>query len=284
MPRMRACSPLVALLSLLAAASPAGAQQLRPEELAARVGIDQRLGVTLPGDLELLDENGASVALGELVNKRPVVLALVYYECPMLCGLVLDGLLSNLKLLELEPGTDFDIVTVSIDPEETPAAAIAKKAELTGKYGFQSAGLNSGWHALTGSAESIERLAETVGFRYVYDPATDEYAHGAAIMVVTPERVVSRYFYGIEYPPQDLRLGLVEASANQIGTLADQLFLLCYRYDATTGKYTFAIWAAIRIAGMATFAALAGFIVLSLRRERTELGAATPVGGGHEPS
>jgi len=268
------------LVLLLPVASMVRAQDLTRQDLAARVGIDQRLGAVIPAQLQFVDDHGVAVQLGELMEQRPTVLALVYYECPMLCGLVLDGLLSNLKLLRLEVGSDFDIVTVSIDPGETATTAAAKKAELMAKYGFQSAGLEAGWHALTGSQDAIDRLAETVGFRYLYDVGTDEYAHGAAIMIVTPERSVARYFYGIEYPPLDVRLGLVEAASNRIGTLADQLFLLCYRYDAATGKYDFAIWSAIRLAGGLTLLLLGGFIAWSLRRERGSLHT-TAAGGGH---
>jgi len=258
-----------------AVAAPSGS-----DALLKRVNVEQKLNEKLPLDLKFRDETGTPVQLGAYFGRKPVILAMVYYECPMLCGLVLDGLLSNLKLLRLEVGSDFDIVTVSIDPGETATTAAAKKAELMAKYGFQSAGLEAGWHALTGSQDAIDRLAETVGFRYLYDVGTDEYAHGAAIMIVTPERSVARYFYGIEYPPLDVRLGLVEAASNRIGTLADQLFLLCYRYDAATGKYDFAIWSAIRLAGGLTLLLLGGFIAWSLRRERGSLHT-TAAGGGH---
>ena len=277
----RGAAVLAAAAAVAATVAPAAAaQELEPEQLAQRVGIDQRLGAELPLRLPFVDETGAAVTLGEVIGERPAVLALVYYHCPMLCGLVLDGLTANLDRLGLAVGTDFDIVTVSIDPQETPAAAAAKKGEYVARYGFQVGSLERGWHALTGPPESIERLARTVGFRYVYDEASNEFAHGAAILVVTPEGTVSRYFYGVEYPPRDLRLALVEASQNRIGSLVDQVFLLCYRYDPALGRYTFAVWTALRVAGVLTLLALGGFIAVSLRRERRT--AAAP-GGCDEP-
>jgi protein SCO1/2 len=257
-----------AIALMLVLAAPAFAQNLDPLELAARVGIDQNLGQALPLDLEFVDETGAAVTLGDYFTDRPVILSLVYYECPMLCGVSMEGLISNLRILGLDPGRDFQIVTVSIDPTETPDIAAGKKIDYLARLGRSDQAIADGWHTLTGNQEAIDTLARTVGFRYVYDERSDEYAHGAAIMVATPDGQLSRYYYGIEYPARDLRLGLVEAAGGAIGTVVDQVKLLCYRYDPVTGKYGFAIWTALRTAGVLTVLALFGFIALSLRRER----------------
>lgn len=276
------------LATLLASAPPAHGQNqsLTAAELDARVGIDQELGAVLPSDLELVDSRGESLRMGELLGERPVVLALVYYECPMLCRLVMDGMFTALRPLDLELGRDFDIVTVSIDPGETPEMAAAKRAEYLEEYDGDAEAAARGLHTLTADQETIERLAQTVGFRYVYDPVADQYAHGAAIMVVTPEGEVSRYFYGVEYSSRDLRLGLVEAADGGIGSVADQVLLLCYQYDPTTGKYGFMVWTAIRIGGALTVLAILGFVTVALLRERRDRGGrseavAASTGGTH---
>jgi protein SCO1/2 len=236
-----------------------------PEALKG-VGIEQRLNELLPLDAEFTDEHGSRVNLGEYFGEKPVILALVYYECPMLCTLELNGLLRALRVVPLELGTDFDVVTVSFDPGETPDLAMGKKSEYASQYGRE--GSEQGWHFLTGSAESIERLAGAVGFSYRYDPATDLFTHASAIFVATPEGHLSKYFYGIEYSARDLRLGLVEASAGKIGTAVDELLLFCFHYDPATGKYGVVIMNVLRLAGIATVIVLGGFIVLMLRRDR----------------
>lgn len=270
---------------LVLVATPALAQEPAPTpgEMVQRVGIDQKLGARLPADLELVDERGAPVLLGEFLGTRPVILSLVYYECPMLCGVAMEGLTRNLKVLGLQLGVDYDVVTVSIDENESPAVAAAAEQRYLDDLGDTSDTARAGWHALTASEGSISRLAETVGFRYVYLPEADEYAHATAVMVVTPDGQVSRYYYGVEYPARDLRLGLVEAAGGGIGSLTDQLLLLCYHYDPVTGKYGFAIWSALRAGAVATVLFIALFIVISLRRERdVPRGAVAVAGGSHE--
>jgi protein SCO1/2 len=263
----------------LVVASTAAAQNLDPVDLAQRVGIDQRLGASLPLDLAFVDEAGTPVTIGDYVSERPVILSLVYYECPMLCGVAMEGLISNLRVLGLDIGRDFDIVNVSISPDETSEIARGKKIDYLARLGRTDEVTASGWHLLTGEQAEITALAETVGFRYVYDENSGEYAHGAAIMVITPSGEISRYYYGIEYPARDLRLGLVEAAGGQIGSIGDQVLLLCYQYDPVSGKYGFAIWAALRTAGVLTVVFLLGFIFLSLRGERLQSASART--GGH---
>jgi len=230
------------------------------------VGIDQRLNERAPLDVEFLDEQGSPVTLGDYFGEKPVILALVYYECPMLCTLELNGLLRALRVLPLEPGKDFEIVTVSFDPGETPALAAKKKQEYAAQYGRE--GGEQAWHFLTGSEASIEQLTRAVGFRYKYDAKTDLFNHASAIVVLTPEGRLSRYFYGIEYSARDLRLGLVEASAGRIGSPVDAILLYCFHYDPETGKYGVVIMNVVRLAGVATVIILGGFIVLMLRRDK----------------
>jgi protein SCO1/2 len=262
----RACA-LAVLLSTagsLPVAPPASAATDRAAMLA-EVGIDQRLDQQVPLDLVFRDESGAAVELGRFFGRRPVVLALVYYECPMLCTLVLKGLLSSLRALSFDVGKEFDVVTVSFDPGETPALAAAKKENVLAEY--RRPGAAGGWHFLTGEARSIERLAAAVGFRYRYDAASDEYAHAAAIMVLTPAGRLARYFYGVEYAPRDLRFGLIEAAAERIGTPVDQLLLYCYRYDPSTGRYSAAVMNVVRLGGLATVLGLGAFMLVLWRRE-----------------
>jgi protein SCO1/2 len=231
-----------------------------------RVGIDQRLGATVPLDLTFRDEDGNEVTLGTYFGRRPVILALVYYECPMLCNQVLNGLTETLRVMSLSAGQEFDVIAVSFDPNEGPSLARSKKTSYLSKYARE--GATAGWHFLTGTRQSSAALAGAVGFRYEWDAQSSQWAHGAGIMVLTPAGVVSRYFYGIEYGVRDVRLGLVEASDNRIGTLADRVTLLCYRYDPMTGKYGMVVLNAIRIGGALTVGALAVFIAIMLRRER----------------
>lgn len=272
-----ACAPLLALVLLTAAtiAVPGRlmAQPLDPS-VGALIGIDQHLDEQVPLDLVFRDENGTSVSLGDLMSHdRPVVLSLVYYECPMLCTQVLNGLLRSLRVVSLDVGSDFDVITVSIDPGETAALARTKKAEYVSRY--RREGAEAGWHFLTGDADQIERLAKTVGFRYQYDAETDLYVHASGIMVLTPKGRLARYFYGIEYSPKDLRLGLIEASQNRIGSPVDQLLLLCFQYDPATGKYGFAIMNSLRLAGGATVAILAMLVIGTLRRDRRRQASGT---------
>ena len=222
---------------------------VRPS-LLKEVGIDQKLNQSVPLDLAFRDEHGKAVQLGEYFGKKPVILSLVYYNCPMLCTQVLNGLESSLKLIPTDIGKQFDVVTVSIDPTERPVLAEAKQALYTGLYGRPGAA--AGWHFLTGDEQQISQLANAVGFRYAYDPDSKQYAHASVIMLLTPEGKISRYFYGIQFPSRDLRLGLVEASAGKIGSPVDQVLLFCYHYDPSTGKYGLLISRLIQAAAGAT--------------------------------
>jgi protein SCO1/2 len=257
------------LLTVLVAAGQAAARSeaLAPSTVVAQTGIDQKLGDSVPLDLEFRDEGGATVRLGQFFGgKKPVLLSLVYYRCPGLCTMTLNGMASAFKPLKFTAGREFDVVTVSIDPKETPQLASEKKAQYLKRYG--RAGAGAGWHFLTGSEESIRRLAGAVGFRYVYHPQTDQYTHAAGIMLLTPGGKIARYFYGLEYSSRDLRLAMVEASEEKIGTLADAVSLLCYQYDPMTGKYGVAIMTAIRMGGVLTVLGLGTFVALMVRRER----------------
>jgi protein SCO1/2 len=237
------------------------------EPALRRIGFDQRLDAVLPLDLQFRDEAGQPVQLQEYFHSgRPVILLLGYYGCPMLCGAMLRGTASCLKLLPLNAGSDFELVMVSIDPSETPQLAAAKKAEYLREY--KCSGAAAGWHFLTGQTAEIDTLTRASGFRYFYDEHAKQYAHASGIILVTPMGKISRYFLGIEYPARDLRLSLVEASQETIGTVSDQFLLLCYRYDPATGRYGFAIMNAIRIGGALTVALIGAFIGISLLRER----------------
>lgn len=239
---------------------------MTPAEVIREVGFEQKLETQLPLDLRFSDEAGQEVALREYFGKRPVVLALVYYECPMLCNMILNGVASSLKVVNLDAGTDFDVVAVSFDPRETPELAAAKKEQYVQEYGRP--GTASGWHFLTGDEETIRRLTQAVGFKYFWDEESQQFAHASGVMVATPQGKLSRYFYGIEYAPRDMRLGLVEASAGRIGSPVDAILLYCFHYDPVSGKYGLVIMNVMRLAGTATVVLLAGFIVVMLRRER----------------
>jgi protein SCO1/2 len=229
------------------------------------VGIEQRLNEQLPLDAEFRDESGRTVRLGEYFTNRPAILVLAYYDCPMLCTQVLNGVVGSLKAVPFEAGKDFAVVVVSFDPRETPALAAAKKEEYMRRY--NRAGAGAGWHFLTGDEANIKRLTEAVGFKYHYDEATKQFAHASGIMVATPQGKLSHYFYGIEYAPKDLRLSLVEASANRIGSPVDQLLLYCYHYDPTTGKYGLIIMNVARVAGALTVVGILALLIF-LRRPR----------------
>ena len=235
-------------------------------QLLDDIGLDQNLDGQIPLELTFIDEKGRTVALGDLLGDKPVLLSFVYYECPMLCTQILNGLTKSLRVLSFDVGKEFDVITVSIDPGETPSLAAAKKQEYVKWYGRSSA--ERGWHFLTGRQDQIELLTQAAGFRYQYDPETDLYRHASGIMVLTPEGKLARYFYGIDYAPKDVRLGLIEASQNKIGSPVDQLLLFCYKYDPSTGKYGLVIMNSVRIAGALTVMTIGAFVVLMLRRER----------------
>ena len=238
------------------------------------IGIDQRIGEQLPLDLPFTDETGRAVRLGDYFGKRPVILALVYYECPMLCTQVLNGLVSALGVMNFEAGREFDVVAVSFNPKEGPGLASQKKAAYMERYGRpHTAG---GWHFLTGSEDSIRRLTSAVGFRYTFDDESKQFAHGAAIQVLTPKGVLARYFYGIEFSARDIRFGLIEASEERIGTRIDDVLLLCYHYDPSSGKYGTVVLGLVRLGGIATVLAFLAFLIVSLRRERAAGVSAAP--------
>ena len=235
---------------------------MRPPGLL-NVGIEQRLNQQIPADLKFTDEYGKGVTLGQYFGKRPMILNLVYYQCPMLCGEVLAGLTSAMKVMTLEPAKDFDVLTVSFNPKETPEMAAAKKQVYLQRY--RRNGAEQGWHFLTGSEESIAALTKAAGFQYQYDPKSNQYAHATAIVVLTPEGKVSQYFYGVEFAPKDLRLGLVQASNHQIGTVVDQVLLYCYHYDPNTGKYSAVIARVLKVAGLITMVLLGGLLLVMFR-------------------
>ncbi|MBT3343299.1 MAG: SCO family protein [Gemmatimonadetes bacterium] len=272
----RSYSLLLTLLSLACAQLSSGQPLGRPltagqplnDTLVNGIEIAQNLDGQVPLDLTFRDDSGNEVRLDQLVRDRPVVLSLVYYECPMLCTQVLNGLLRTLRVVDFDIGNEFDVITVSIDPGETAELAQGKKREYVGGYDRDGAG--AGWHFLTGTQASIDSLADAVGFRYQYDAVSDNYIHASGIMVLTPEGRIAQYFYGIEYSPKDMRLALVEASQHQIGNPVDQLILLCYQYDPTTGKYGLVIINTLRIAGGVTVAILAALVIGMIRRERRQ--------------
>jgi protein SCO1/2 len=230
------------------------------------IGFDQNLNAQVPLDTVLRDETGRTVHLGDYFGRRPVVMVFAYYDCPMLCTLSINGLSSALNVLSLAPGKDFEIVTVSFNPGDTPASASAKKGVYLDRY--KRAGAAESWHFLTGEQASIDRLTKAAGFRYAWDEATRQFAHPTGVMVLTPDGRLARYLFGIEYGPRDLRFAIVEASAGRIGSAVDALLLYCYHYDPMTGRYGLVIMRAMRIAGAVTVLALGGFIFLMVRREK----------------
>jgi protein SCO1/2 len=239
---------------------------VRPPRLE-NVGIEQRLDSPLPPDLAFRDETGRTVKLGDYFGRKPLILNLVYYNCTMLCGEALAGLSSAMRLVKFDVGKEFEVVTVSFDPRETPEIAATKKKDYVKRYGRP--GADTGWHFLTGSAESVNALTKAVGFQYQYDPKINQFAHATAIMVLTPQGRISRYFYGVDFPPKDLRMGLVEASQGKIGNPIDAVLLYCYHYNPATGKYGAVIANILRLAAGATILILGGFIFVMLRLERS---------------
>jgi protein SCO1/2 len=261
MRRSKLAACIVVIASAAAFAQPFG----RPRALQ-NVGIDQKLGAQLPMNLTFTDETGKAVRLGDYFHGKPVILTPVYYQCPMLCNLVLNGLTRALRNIPLTPGKDFEVVSFSFDPRERPEMAADKKRSYLEKYGRD--GAEAGWHFLTGKVDQIHALTDAIGFHYNWDNNLQQWAHASGIMVATPEGRLSHYFYGINYQKQDIRLSLVESSHMKIGTPVDQILLFCYHYDPTKGTYGLAIVNALRIAGSATVVALGMFLFVSLRRER----------------
>jgi protein SCO1/2 len=235
-----------------------------PSPLLKQIGINQKMGAQVPIDLSFTDESGQEVTLRRYSGK-PVILALVYYQCPSLCNMVLNAVLRSVQNLELSAGKQYQVVAVSFDPRETPRMAAAKKQTYLNEY--NRPGAEQGWHFLTGPESSSKALAESVGFRYVYDSLTNQYAHGSAIMILTPGGRVARYFYGINYPARDVRLGLVEASSERIGTPTDQVLLYCFHYDPVTGKYALVVMNVLRLAALITLGGLGTFMIVMFRRD-----------------
>jgi len=252
----------------IAATLPAFAQPYGRPPALRNVGIEQKLNYQVPLDLAFNDESSRLVHLADYFHGKPVVLSLVYYKCPMLCNLVMNGELRAFRQVELTLGKDFEAVTVSFDPGETPALASEKRTSYVDKY--NRPGASNSWHFLTGREDQIHALADAVGFHYAWDNRTAQWAHASGIVILTPLGRIARYQYGIEYSKNDLRLGLVEASANKIGTFTDQVLLFCYHYDPTKGKYTLAVVNALRIGGSAVVLAIGLFMFVNLRRDRRE--------------
>jgi len=237
-----------------------------PANPVDRVRLDPRLGDQVPLDVSLNDESGDSIKLANLVDRRPVVLVPAYYRCPMLCTLVISALVDTVAEVELKPGADFQIVVFSIDPRETPSLASEKKLNYLRRFGRNDT--QDGWHFLTAKQDAIEQITNALGYGYAYDPENDQFAHPAAIAVLTPDGQIARYLLGLDYQPRDLRLALVEASQGRIGDFVDQIVLRCYHYDPARGRYGFAIMSAIRIAGAMTVLALGGAVMIMRRRMR----------------
>jgi len=246
--------------------APAFAQQVGPPPILREVSIAQRLNEPVPPEIAFRDENGKTVHLGDYFGKKPIVLSLVYFDCPALCTEVLNGELRTMKAITLDLGKDFDAITVSFEPKDTPELAKAKRDVYAGQYGRP--GARESWHFLTGDQSSIDALTEAVGFHYAYDSGSRQYAHAAAIMVLTPQGHIARYFYGVQYPGRDVRLGLVEASQGKIGTPTDHALLYCYQYDPATGKYGLIVMNVVRAGGALIMLVLGIFMFVMFRRER----------------
>ena len=258
----------VVVLALLAVTARADEPAGQTPPILRDIGFDQRLGESLPLDAQFRDEAGRPVRLGRYFGQKPVILSVVYYECPMLCTLTLNGLVSALDTLSFDVGKEFDVVTVSFNSRETPELAAAKKAAYLKRY--RRAGAEQGWHFLTGDEAAVQALAKAVGFRYKWDARTAQFAHPAGIVVATPQGVIARYLYGVEYTPKDVRFALVEASENKVGTPLDRMALYCYKYDPTMGKYGAAVMRLVRVAAALTIAGLGGLVFVMRRRESQE--------------
>jgi protein SCO1 len=244
----------------------------RPSPLK-NVTIEQRLNAQIPLDTTFRDEYGRSVQLSSYFGKRPVVLALIYYQCPMLCTQILNGITRAARVMTLEPGKDYDVVAISFDAREKPSDAAAKKAVYMKEINQPQA--PAAWHFLTGDPDNIKHVTDAVGFRYVWDVHTAQFAHASAVYVLTPQGKISKYFYGVDYSARDLRFGLIEASNNKIGTPVDQLLLFCYHFDPHSAKYTPVALGILRVAGAGTLFMLGGFVVIMLRRERRQKGGSS---------
>ena len=261
-------SPLVGLILLTTPTNPGPPRMAAGERppVIREIGFDQKLGGSVPLDAALRDEAGRTVRLGDYFGRKPVVLNLVYFDCPMLCTVSLSGLLSALDLVAFTPGREFELVTISFDPRETPGLAAAKKKAYLARY--RRSGAETGWHFLTGDAASIDRIAKAVGFRYAWDEETRQFAHPAGLVVLTPGGTIARYMFGIEYAPRDLRLALVESGEGKVGGPVDDFLLYCYQYNPLTGRYSARILEGVRLLSVLTVLALGGLILTLRRRER----------------
>lgn len=238
--------------------------------LLEEVRFEQKLGAQAPMDAVFTDSTGQKVRLRDLLRDKPAILVPMYHGCPMLCSMVMNGLMRTLRAMELEVGEDFNLIALSFDPSEGPSEAAVSKTAYINSYGRSTQG--RGWYFLTGEREQIERVCETIGFGYAYDEERQEFAHAAGIVLLSPNGTVSHYFYGVEFPPRDVRLGLVESSGNRVGSIADYALLLCYHYDPTTGQYTMFVMNSTRVGGLLTVAGLVfgiGFMIRADRRKRT---------------
>jgi protein SCO1/2 len=273
------------VLCALVGAASAGAEGLvNPQDMPGplkEVRFDQRLGEKLPLDAVFVDERGETVTLGRYFGRRPAILAFVYFECPMLCTLTLNGLAKSLDVVDLEIGREIDVVVVSIDPGEGPEEARAVKADTLLRYGRPESA--PGWHFLTGTEDAVARLTAAAGFHYNYLPEDDEYAHTTGIVIVDPKGTISQYYLGIEYPPRDVRLALVEASAGGVGTAVDQLLLYCFRFDPEQGKYTAATMRILRLAAGAFALGLFAFVGIAWHRERARRPSSITVPSAEPP-
>jgi protein SCO1/2 len=265
--------PIFAAYLLACIAWPSSARGVFTPPALKDVAIEQKLDVQVPADLSFTDEQGRPVRLADFYGKRPLVLALVYYECPMLCTMVLNDLARSMNAMKMSCGEDFDVLTISFNPRDTPLLARAKKENYLRAY--QRPRASEGWHFLTGSQDSISRLTDTVGFRYAWDAKFQQYAHASGIIILSPQGKTTRYFYGIDYAPADLQLSLAEAAGGKSSSVADRILLYCFHYDATTGRYTVMINRIVQACGIATVLALGLYILVTLKRER-----ARPVGIG----
>lgn len=261
---------LLYMMLMLAAAGTKAVSQMAtpapPPNITMEVGIDQRLDEQIPLDLKFRDEQGKIVLLSEYFHSKPVILSLVYYRCPMLCTQVLNGMVETFKTMGFTAGQEFEIVTVSIDPSEQPDLAAEKKEQYVEAYGRPS--VAAGWHFLTGEQASISALAKAVGFRYVYDEKSKQFAHAAGIMVATPRGKIARYLYGIEFGAKDLKFALMEAAQEKIGTPVDRILLLCYHYDPTTGKYGIVVTNMLKGGGILAVVILGSYMLINFRRDR----------------
>ena len=235
-------------------------------EIFKDIGIEQKLGTRLPLETTFRDQTGASVSLQDNLSDKPAVLVFSYFDCPMLCPLVLEGLVRSLKPLPFDAGSDFDVFVISIDERDGPETSRKKHREIVSRYGRDSSGV--AWHFLTGEKSAIEEVTQSAGFTYAWDEASKQYVHASGIFILTPRGEIARVLYGIDYAPRDIRLALVEASAGTIGSAIDQVLLYCYHYNPLTGKYGFVIMGALRLAGLSTVLAMATYIITMLRRER----------------